>query len=590
MLAHRDGRVVWANAAAATIAGVGSADALVGRAIADFVLPANRERLTEGLRRTTEATTYTQTFLRADGSTFEAELQRWPVGDGLFLVVVRTLESLRQQRTAELRARAFFDASTAALGISKLGVHVEANLAYAKLFGFDEPAQLVGLPILDLIDASEHERILENVRRRARGETVEGDYTVLARRRDGSTFQLGVKASSYTDGADTITVVVVHDVTAARAAEEQLRHRERLEAIGRLAGGVAHDFNNILAAIMANAELSLLGAAPDTPLHESLSTIREATERARNLVRQILTFGRRERGDAVPLDAVKTVSEALTLARAGLPATVQVEAVLQPVGGSVVANPTQVHQIVLNLLSNAAEAVGGKGHIEVRLEPASPGEVGASGGQWLRLVVRDDGAGIDPAIRPHLFEPYVTTRASRGGHGLGLAVVHGVVTGLGGSITVQSEPGRGATFTVALPLSNEPAPGAEGRVTPEPGQGHVLVVDDEHLVRRALARLVESLGYRVTEASSAMAALALVRATPTAFHVVLSDITMPEMTGPELARALAKEFPGQRVVLCTGYSSVPLDHELSSLGVRALLFKPITRDELASTLKQALST
>ncbi|MBL8921194.1 MAG: PAS domain S-box protein [Myxococcaceae bacterium] len=591
LLAHREGRVVWANAAAAHLAGYPCPTALIGRSVLDFVQPENRAEVTAGLERAArgEGQTYRQTFQRADGSTLDAELQRVPLGEGLTLVVARSLEPERLQRAAELRARAFFDASTAALGISRLGVHVEVNLAYARLFGFDDPQELVGVPILDLIDPSEHERIRDNVRRRAQGEPVEESYDALARRRDGSSFMMGVKVSSYRDGSDTITLVVVRDVTAEKAAEAQVRHRERLEAIGRLAGGVAHDFNNILAAILANAELSLLTVPADTSLHHNLSVIRDATQRARNLVSQILTFGRRDRGNAIALDPVQVIGEALTLARAGIPASTHVDVVLQPISGSVVADPVHLHQIVLNLLSNAADAVAGRGRIEVRLEPATLRDAGATGARWLKLQVRDDGPGIDAGTRAHLFEPYVTTKAAAGGHGLGLAVVHGIVTSLGGVIRVESQKGHGAAFDVYLPVSDEPVL----RPTPVPdrpqAQGHVLVVDDEKLVRRAIARLTESLGYQVTEAESGAAALALVRAKPAAYDIVLSDITMPEMTGPELARSLAREFPGQRVVLCTGYSSVPLDGNISALGVRALLYKPVAREDLAAALHQALT-
>lgn len=591
LLAHREGRVVWANAAAARLAGYESPAALIGRDVLDFVLPANRASVTAGIERAArgEAETYRQRFVRADATTVEAEVRRVPLGEGLSLVVARSLEPERLQRAAELRARAFFDASTVAMGISRLGVHVEANPAYARLFGFDDARSLVGVSVLDLIDPSEHERIRENVRRRAAGEPVEDAYDVLARRRDGSTFVMGTKVSSYRDGDDTITIVVVRDITAERAEEERLRHRERLEAIGRLAGGIAHDFNNILAAILANAELSLLSVPSDTSLQHNLVVIRDATQRARNLVSQILTFGRREQGNAVALDPHQVISEALALARAGIPATTQVDVQLQPLVGSVVADPVHLHQIVLNLLSNAADAVAGRGHIEVRLEPATVRDAGASGGRWLKLQVRDDGVGIDPMTRAHLFEPYVTTKATVGGHGLGLAVVHGIVTGLGGVIRVESQKGHGAAFDVYLPLSDEPVLRPTPLPTRELAHGHVLVVDDEKLVRRAIARLAESLGYQVTEAESGAAALALVRAKPAAYDVVLSDITMPEMTGPELARALAREFPGQRIVLCTGYSSVPLDGNIAALGVRAILYKPIGREDLATTLQQALS-
>ena len=254
------------------------------------------------------------------------------------------------------------------MGISKLGVHVEVNRAYATLFGYDEPAELVGRPIFDLLDPSEHERVKELVARRGRGEAPP-PYTVWARRKDGSRFLMAVQGSSYLDGADYMTVVVVRDVTAQQAEEARLRHREKLEAIGRLAGGIAHDFNNILAGILGSAELSLALVPQGSEVHGNLVTIAEATHRARDLVRQILTFGRRDKHEPRPLALGQVVTEALGLARVAIPPTVTVEARVLPLEGSLVADATQVQRVVLNLCANARDAVGDAGRIELSIGP-----------------------------------------------------------------------------------------------------------------------------------------------------------------------------------------------------------------------------
>ena len=595
MLAHRDGRVVWANQAAAQLGGHAHPDELIGKSVFDYVEPGQRAGLATEI-----AQVFTQgqakvgsqrTFVRRNGERFEAELQRFPIGDGLMLVVVRNLEAYRvaerQQRSAELRARAFFDATTEAMGISRLGVHVEANRAYAKLFGYDDPEKLVGLPILDLIDPSEHPRIKELVVRRGRGEDVPDSYSVLARRLDGTTFLMGVKGSSYTDGQDHITIVVVRDITEQQAEDLRLRHREKLEAIGRLAGGVAHDFNNILAAILGNAELSLASLPPGSPLHGNLVTICEATYRAGDLVRQILTFGRRDLPAPRALDLGQVVGEALGLVRAGIPSTVALQVTLRPLGATVIADATQVHQIVLNLCANARDAVGSSGTLEVFLEPCQPPR-GAAPGRWARLRVRDDGAGMDAATRTHLFEPYLTTKSEQGGHGLGLAVVHGIVASLGGLIQVESEVGSGSTFDVFFPLSELPTVAAPRPVVAGGGHEHLLLVDDEPLVRSAVKRLLESLGYQVTVASDGAEALELLRARPGEVDLVLSDITMPRVSGVELARALLVENPGAKIILYTGFSdSIDAAHA-KALGLKALLAKPIGREDLAAALRAAL--
>jgi PAS domain S-box-containing protein len=584
---HRKGVVLWANAAASDLLEAGTAAALVGHHVADFIPPEERGSFVAAMSASLASqrpVVYVSKVKTLRGRILEVEVTRTPIGDDLALVVVRSLEHERQQRAAEVRARAFFDASTAALGISRLGVHVEANLAYARLFGFDDPARLVGTPIFDLIDPSEHERIRDKVRRRGAGEEEEPEYDVLARRQDGSPFMMGVKVSSYVDGADTFTIVVASDVTAERAEAAGRAHRERLESIGRLAGGVAHDFNNLLGAILANVDLSLLEAAGGTPMHEHLTTIRDATRRAKDLVRQILTFGRRDQPRPVPIDPAQVVGEALTLARAGLPPGMELTASLPPIAGSVLADPTQLHQIVLNLVSNACDAVAPKGHVEVSvsavdgasLRPTQPGS-------WVCLRVRDDGVGMTEETRRHLFEPYHTTKGGRGGHGLGLAVVQGIVTSLNGRIDVTSAPQRGATFDVFLPLSGAPS---TTRFTPAPaqaGHGRVLVVDDEPMLLRSMGTLLRSLGYEVLEAPGGAQALELLAREKV--DLLLSDVTMPGLSGLELAREVALKYPTVRILLSSGYSD-GLDNVPP--GVMAVLPKPLGRKELALALSTAL--
>ena len=593
MIAHRDGTILWANQAAADLVKVDLAT-LVGRSLFDFVRPDDRAGLAADIARSVRDAsggTYIHTVLRSTGESVEAEFRRWPIGGGVLLVVARDLSAENQQRSAELRARAFFEASNEALGISRRGVHVEVNAAYARLFGYDAPAQLVGVPILDLIDPSEHERIRDYVVRRSRGEPLPESYSVLARRRGGETFLMEVRVSSYLEAGEPITVVVMRDVTAEREAEARVRHKEKLEAIGRLAGGVAHDFNNILAAILSSAELVSTRAPADPVTQEALSTISEATRHARDLVRQILAFGRRDVPGRRPLEPGKVVAEALTLARVGIASTVGLEIRIAAIAGTVIAEPTELQQVVLNLTANARDAVGASGRIEVSLDEVPDAECPPDAPRrCVRLRVRDDGVGIDAVTRARLFEPYVTTRAERGGHGLGLAVVHGIVTSLGGVIRVGSEPGHGATFDVYLPLTVEAVPPAPSPVQASGGAEHVLLVEDEPLVRGAVTRLLGALGYRVTTAKDGVEALELVKASPGAFALVISDITMPRMQGDALARALRGLTPPVPVILLSGYSDGLDEEQAVHLGAVALLAKPIDRASLAAAMRRALDT
>ncbi len=584
MIAHRDGVVVWANAAAARIAGLSDPAELLGREVLSFVQPANREATAADITRTLGTgapATYAQTFLRADGTPFDAALSRWPAGDGTVLVTVQSLEPERHRRMAEARARAFFDTTTAALGVSRSGIHVEVNEAYARLFGYERPDELPGRPILDLIDPSEHDRIRDLVRRRAAGEDLPDTYRTLGRRKDGSTFALAVKASSYVDAGAVVTIVVMTDVSA----EERERHRERLEAIGRLAGGVAHDFNNLLVTVLGSVELALVQEPADAPVRQHLARIGDAAQSAAELVRQILTFGRKDTPSPTPLDPVVVVGEALSLARAALPSGITLHVVAEPVGGVVLADRAQLHQIVLNLVMNARDAMDGAGDVEVRIEPVDgpPGDPELRERRWVRLRVRDEGAGIDAETRARLFEPYATTKGSAG-HGLGLAVVHGVVERLGGVIRVDTAPGRGTTFDVWLPFSSAPVPPGADAPAPDAWPRTVLVVDDQPLVRDTLARLVESLGSTVLTASDGAEALAILAANP-AIDLVLSDVTMPGFSGLELARRVRALAPKVRVVLCTGFADAIDESAVREVGAEALLAKPVRRARLAETLR-----
>lgn len=590
MLAHRHGVIAWVNRAAAELVRA-PLESLTGRSLFDFVRPEDRAALRADIERSVaeaRAATYRHKLVRATGEVVEAEFQRWPIGGDVMLVVVRDLSGEQQRRSAEARARAFFETTSEAVGISKNGIQVEANQACATLMGYDDPAQMVGLPIMDMLDPSEHQRVLDYVARRAAGDTAPLSYVALARRRDGSTFLADLKASAFQDGDEWLSVVVVRDITAQRAEEERRRHAEKLEAIGRLAGGVAHDFNNILATIMAHCELARRALPHGSPAEEDLRTIGEAAVHARDLVRQILTFGRRERPQRVPTDPGKAVAEALTLARAAIPSAVTVDVRLAPPPGSVIVDPTELQQVVLNLCSNARDAIVGNGHIELVLDDGGADAPAELAGRCVRLRVRDDGVGMDAETKARLFEPYHTTRGDRGGHGLGLAVVHGIVTSLGGAVHVDSAPGRGATFDVYLPRSTEPV--LEARPVPAPvgGLEHLLLVDDEPLVRTATRRLLESIGYRVTMAVDGADALARVRAAPGAYALVLSDVIMPRLSGVELARVLKDEHPSVPVVLISGYSDGLQLTEAAALGVHHVLAKPVSRDELAAAVRSAL--
>ena len=377
------------------------------------------------------------------------------------------------------------------------------------------------------------------------------------------------------------------------ALEERLRHAEKMEAIGTLAGGVAHDFNNILAAIVGFGELALLDLPAGAGARNDVSQIMKAAFRARDLVHQILAFSRRTVQGRRRFEVEPLVRETMKLLRATIPANIEVRESIGQNVGAVLADPTQLHQVLMNLCTNARWALReqASGVLEVkldRLKLTTPTSELATG-DYVRLTVSDDGCGMDAATRERIFEPYFTTRPMTEGSGLGLAVVHGIVSALGGTVLVRSTVGAGTVFEVLLPRMAAPA-AAERTHTGEPPRGkeRVLFVDDEPAVTEVCERMLASLGYRVTATTSASDALELFRKDPKAFDLVITDQSMPRMTGSALTREILSIRADACVVICTGYSDMLDETKALDVGARMLLMKPLQLAGLANAVRRAL--
>jgi signal transduction histidine kinase/CheY-like chemotaxis protein len=383
---------------------------------------------------------------------------------------------------------------------------------------------------------------------------------------------------------------------ALQESEEQLRQAQKMEAIGTLAGGIAHDFNNILAAILGYTELAMSDLPTDTLPARYLQEIFTAGQRAKDLVQQILTFSRQSDHECQPVQLRSLIQEALTLLRASLPSTIELRCHLSPEAGAVWADPIQMHQIVLNLCTNAAYAMRETGGIiEVRLEPLEVDDAfaalqpGLRPGAYVRLTVRDTGCGMAPAVLARVFEPFFTTKGVGEGTGMGLALVHGIVASHGGVITAQSTPEAGTTFEVYLPRLDQPVDPATATEEPLPqGQGCILLVDDEAMLVRMGHRLLERLGYEVVSSTSSLEALEVFRAMPQHFDLVLTDQTMPHMTGERLAQELRHIRPDIPIILCTGFSHVMNADRAQALGIEAFLLKPLVARDLGQVVQQVL--
>ena len=385
------------------------------------------------------------------------------------------------------------------------------------------------------------------------------------------------------------------DVTERRQAEDRLRQWQKIEALGTLAGGIAHDFNNILVPIMVNTELAIMDVPEDDPLGRHLQIILEATNRGRDLVRQIIAFSRQREEKREIVDVVPVVREALRLLKSSIPKSIEIRERFSVESGLARADATQIHQVLVNLCTNAAAAMREGGRMDVSFDEveigrdAPPLPAKLRPGRYLKLTVADTGHGIPRDVLEKIFDPFFTTKKPGEGAGLGLAVVHGIVRSHGGAITVTSAADKGSTFEVLLPrLEGEHAaePAEAGSVPT--GKERILFVDDEDLVLRSIQPALERLGYRVTGRTSAAEALSLFREKPGEFDLVLTDQTMPGMTGEKLAREILSLRPGITVILSTGFSELVQETDARALGIRDFILKPFSISEIAEKIRKAL--
>jgi len=388
------------------------------------------------------------------------------------------------------------------------------------------------------------------------------------------------------------------EAETSSALHRQLRQAQKMEAVGTMAGGIAHDFNNILTPILGYAEILRDNLPPSSEDRRSADHILTAGRRAKALVRQILTFSRQTEQQRTLVDLRTLVDETLRLLRATLPTTITIESDLDGPRRQVLADPVQVHQILMNLCTNAFHAMratGGTLAVGLRAvvipDDGALGITDAKPGSYMRLTVADTGPGIPPAVIERIFEPYFTTKPPGEGTGLGLSIVHGIVRSHGGHVSVYSERGAGTTFNVYLPCADELPDEIADETPPEAmerGDERVVVVDDELAVAELLRLSLAGLGYRVTAFTSSLAALEHVHAAPDEVDLVLTDMTMPGMTGTELTLALRGLRPDLRVLIATGFSELLTAPAAERVGARGILMKPIPRSVLARAVRRAL--
>ncbi len=430
------------------------------------------------------------------------------------------------------------------------------------------------------------------------GKTWNGIFS--NKKKDGTIFYERAIIFPVKDEKNNITgfAAAKQDITHEKILERQLQQSQKMESIGTLAGGIAHDFNNILFPIMGYTEMLIKDLPMDSPMQKSLDRIYAGALRAKNLVQQILTFSRQETCELKPVKIQNAVIEALKLIRASIPATINITQDIRTDCGMVRADPTQIHQIVMNLATNAWHAMkntGGKLTISLKKIKLRKPEIYTIDskiipGDYVCLTIGDTGTGMDKTVLGKIFDPFFTTKQKGKGTGMGLSVVHGIVRNMGGGIKVETEPERGTEFKVYLPVvkSSVKEKFVENKDKLQGGTERILLVDDEEYIITMETEMLEKLGYQVTSSSSSINALEIFRASPNKVDMVITDMAMPNMSGDELSMQLIKIRPDIPILLCTGFSETMSEKQAISLGIKGFLFKPVLMNDLALKIRKIL--
>ncbi|NLD36205.1 MAG: response regulator [Desulfatiglans sp.] len=515
-------------------------------------------------------------------------------------MIFRSNEVKKAYRQIEHRYRSLVENSFFGLFIVDIpsGRLLFSNNRLYEIFGYTEE-EGVDLSIWDLIHPNEHEAIEKTLHTwpddYENAPTKSGIFTGL--KKEGSIIRIEINASIVAYDGELSVQGIINDVTQSAVFDEKLRQAQKMEAIGTLASGISHDFNNILSAIIGYSELANYQLRNNKSCFDSISEIMKAGYRAKELVAQIMAFSRKSEHELKPLHLKPVIKEVLKLLKASLPSTIEIRENLKIEACAVMADPTQIHQIMMNLCTNAAHAMAEEGGIlevllydiyfDENLTVAHPEMIP---GKYTVLSVSDTGQGMTPGIVERIFEPYFTTKEKGVGTGMGLAVVHGIVKSYGGAINVQSEPGSGTTFKIYFPaVKKEPVPDLLAHEQDIPfGSEKILFVDDEAALTRLWKNILENLGYNVSMMTDSTEAFRLFYSDPDYFDLVISDMTMPGLTGAKLVKSMRKIRPDIPVIICTGYSENINEEKASSMGVNAFILKPLVTQELACKIRNVL--
>jgi two-component system, cell cycle sensor histidine kinase and response regulator CckA len=597
-----DNTVIYANKEAEHMIAEDGEEKVIGRCFIDLLHPDSRLPVAASIRDLAAGQAISMDslqLLRFFGNVRDVVITATPYRLGQqsqCIVIVRDVTEERRTAARQRRLAAAVDqVKEAVLIADSTGIIDYVNAALSEMTGYSRE-ECGGQPVRMLWareqDAHFSQKIEDVV---DLGEVWRG--RIVNQRKNGSLFVAAATVSPVRDAGGAVThfVVVQRDITHEVEIESRMRQAQKMEAIGTLAGGIAHDFNNILGGIIGFTDMALLHSPPDSEIHHNLLHIRQGGKRAADLVQQILTFSRQSAMEKVPVGVAPLIKESLRLLRATLPSTIDIIQDLQADDAMVMAAPVQIQQIVMNLCANAFYSMREMGgHLTIRLDHKTRAELGKveenGGGDWVALVVEDTGQGIEGDMLQRIFTPFFTTKEPGEGTGMGLSVVHGIVQELGGEITVQSQPGTGTVFTVLLPVVSH---GLSGSLTsseePLPtGTEHILIVDDEQEIRETCRMMLAHLGYTVTTTGNPLEVLTLIEQAQPPVDLVITDQTMPKMTGVDLTTELRRFRPDMPVILCTGYSD-RLNYDIArEAGACDLLMKPMDLRGLSTAVRSAL--
>jgi len=477
------------------------------------------------------------------------------------------------------------------------GSFTYVNPAWEEIVGYgrDETLGKYFVDFMEEKDSGDHAKLFKVIRD---GNKIVRSATITLINKDGSPRLFNFSGAPNLNLAGEITGMVglLKDITEHRKTEAQLRQAQKMEAIGTLAGGIAHDFNNILMAIIGHADLAKMKLPGDSEVIYNLNQVKSAGERAKRLIQQILAFSRMGEQQRIALSLTPLIKEALKFLKSTLPTSIEIRDYLEADPGIIEADATQIHQIVMNFCTNAEHAMreeGGTLHVKlIRVEVDRQTALQhheLHTGPHVRLTVTDTGCGMEPETLEHIFDPYFTTKEVGEGTGLGLSVVHGIVNTHGGAITVKSEPGKGTTFHVYFPIIEKEEKLQERSEGPLPtGNERILFVDDEQVIVYIGEKTLGQLGYDVVTKANGVDALELFRADPDRFDLVITDMTMPRMTGDQFARELIKLRPDIPIILCTGFNPKISKEQAGKIGIKAFVMKPLVRRDMANIVRKVL--